>query len=267
MKSTTSRTFLVMILLLGVALLTGGMALQFQASKVAQMPFDVLKQRVTNIEDVSEARLDIFGDRITNIEGSPVVVPLSIAYINIEDAFTVFTDMVGELRQKAFEKQDDLNTIQRRFAENIISEVEYQDLFRRLQIGLLRAQIDINTAMIDELIAAPVFFSVLNDLEQLQTQSISIGNEVESLTLLLDAEEVNLEELNSRFARARDIFTQIDGLLTTIAASQIVEQVDKVAAANNYDLVVRAKNIIIYRNARVIDITDMVKQELVGLFK
>jgi len=58
-------------------------------------------------------------------------------------------------------------------------------------------------------------------------------------------------------------FTQLDQLLTQAATSKIVKAAEKIAVENGYDLVLRAKNVIIYRNtAKLVDITDLVKHEL-----
>jgi len=260
MKERTIKMFFVIVLLIGI----GSLVLQFvpQSAKVDQVVFDVLENHMAGIEIASQVRLDEFDTRITSIEEISVISPLNIAYINIETAFTAFTNAVEDLRQEAFEKQQDIVFLGDQFAEAAISEEQYQSIYRQLQIELLQAQVNVNIGMIA--IMTTGFLDIQDDLEQLQTQSAAISVEVENLAILIRAEEIDLEELNNRYTQSSNAFMQIDKWLTMLAVSKIIETTEKVALANDYDLVIQAKNVIIYRNsARLVDITDAVKQELV----
>jgi Skp family chaperone for outer membrane proteins len=74
---------------------------------------------------------------------------------------------------------------------------------------------------------------------------------------------IDTQEFENRYTQVKNAFTQLDQLLTKAATAKIVEAANKVALAEGYDLVLRVKNVIIYRNtAKMIDITDMVKHEL-----
>ena len=56
---------------------------------------------------------------------------------------------------------------------------------------------------------------------------------------------------------------RLDQLLTQTATVKIVRAAEKVAAADGYALVLRTKNVIIYRDqGEVTDLTELVKAEL-----
>jgi len=213
--------------------------------------------------EVDQATFDTLENRVVSLEKNPVTPALSIAYINAEDAFTVFTNAVKDLRQKAFDKQEEIIALQRQYMESTISKEEYEDTYNQLQVELLQAQINISMGTIDKLIISSGFSDVRGDLEQLREQAQPIVDEIKSLASSVRVGIIDPEEFNSRYTQARNAFTQLDELLTNLATSRIVAGANKVALANGYDLVLRAKNVIIYRNtARLTDITDMVKREL-----
>jgi len=242
--SKTSLTIAIIALLVGA----GAIALQF----VPQ-----------SNNEVDQAMFDTLENRVLGLETNPATPALNIAYINAEDAFTVFTDAVQEQRQRAFDKQEELIALQRQYMERAISKEEYENTYDLKQVELLQAQINISMDTIDKLIISSGFSDVRHDLEQLREQAQPIVDEIKSLASSARVGIIDSEEFSSRYTQARSAFTQLDELLTNLATSRIVEAANKVALANGYDLVLRAKNVIIYRNtARLTQITDMVKREL-----
>ncbi len=227
------------------------------------------KDNTTQITELKAQAEQIWSTGIEPLEkrlvelGSRPILGISIAYINAEDAFTVFTNKVQEERQRAFDKQEEIIALQRQYMEGAISKEEYENTYDLKQVELLQAQINISMRTIDILTAASGFSDVRGDLEQLREQAQPIVDEIKSLASSVRVGVIELEEFESRFAQARNAFTELDELLTNLATSRIVDGANKVALANGYDLVLRAKNVIIYRNtAKLTDITDMVKAEL-----
>ena len=213
--------------------------------------------------EVDQATFDTLENRVLGLETNPVTPGISIAYVNAEDAFTVFTNKVQEERQRAFDKQEEIIALQRQYMEGAISKEEYENTYDLKQGELLQAQINISMRTIDILTAASGFSDVRSDLELLREQAQPIVDEIKSLASSVRVGVIESEEFDSRFAQARNAFTELDELLTNLATSRIVDGANKVALANGYDLVLRAKNVIIYRNtAKLTDITDMVKREL-----
>jgi len=194
--------------------------------------------------------------------------PLKIAYINAEDAFTVFTDAVKDLRQKALDKQAEIVRLQQDFLASKISKEDYQAKYNQLQVELLQAQLNIDVGTLNKLISAPGFSDIRSDLERLKDEAQPLIDEMNKLVQTVQTGVVDPQEFQSRYTEVKNAFTQLDQLLTKAATSKIVEAANKVAVENGYDLVLRAKNVIIYRNtAKLTDITDQVKHELASYLK
>jgi len=189
---------------------------------------------------------------------------LAIAYLNIERAFSVFTDAVSDLREAATRKQEEFVSLQEQYQNEAISAEEYQDKNNQLLIEVLQAQIDIDMGTIDRMIASSGFSDVRSNLEQLREQAQTIiVDEVKRLAATIRVGVINPQEFESRYTQVKNAFTQLDQSLTQAATSKIVEAAHKIAQKNGYDLVLQSKNVIIYGDTGTItDITDLVRHEI-----
>ena len=75
--------------------------------------------------------------------------PLKIAYLNAEEAFTVFTDAVQDLRQKALDKQKEKLELQQQYLAGTVTKEEYESRQTELEVELLQAQLNIDIGTID----------------------------------------------------------------------------------------------------------------------
>jgi len=190
-------------------------------------------------------------------------MPLRIAYINAEDAFTVFTDAVKGLRQKAVDKQAEIVLLQQQYLASAISKEEFDTQNNQLQVELLQAQLNIDIGTIDRMVASTGFSDIRNDLERLKEEAQPVIDEMKKLVSTVRVGIIDPQEFQNRFNQVKTAFTQLDQLLTQAATSKIVKAAEKIAVENGYDLVLRTKNVIIYCNtAKLVDITDLVKHEL-----
>jgi len=211
---------------------------------------------------VNEATVKALEGRVEDLESSSTS-PLKIAYINAEEAFIVFTDAVKDLRQKAVDKQVEIGSLQQQYLASAISREEFDTQNNQLQVELLQAQLNIDIGTIDRMIASPGFSDIRNDLERLREEAQPVIDEMKKLVSTVRVGIIDPQEFQNRFNQVKAAFTQLDQLLTQAATSKIVKAAEKIAVENGYDLVLRAKNVIIYRNtAKLVDITDLVKHEL-----
>lgn len=211
---------------------------------------------------VNEATVKALEGRVEDLESSSTS-PLKIAYINAEDAFTVFTDAVKDLRQKAVDKQEEIASLQQQYLASAISREEFDTQNNQLQVELLQAQLNIDIGTIDRMIASPGFSDIRNDLERLREEAQPVIDEMKKLVSTVRVGIIDPQEFQNRYDQVKAAFTQLDQLLTQAATSKIVQAAEKIAVENGYDLVLRSKNVIIYRNtAKLIDITDLVKHDL-----
>ncbi|MEA3356036.1 MAG: OmpH family outer membrane protein [Candidatus Bipolaricaulota bacterium] len=215
-------------------------------------------------DDDQEEAVSELEDRLVELE-SESTVPVKIAYLNAEDAFTVFTNAVRDLRQRAADKQEEIINLRQEYLASTISRDEYAERLRQLQVELLKAQLDIDMGTINRMIQSSGFSDIRSDLERLKEQAQPVLDELGSLLDSVRIGVLDPQEFENRYTQVNNAFTQFDGLLTQAATTKIVEAANTIAVENGYDLVLRSKNVIIYRNtARLTDITDMVKTELSG---
>jgi Skp family chaperone for outer membrane proteins len=208
--------------------------------------------------------IDSLESQVEALKANPKT-PLKIAYLNAEDAFSVFTDAVSNLRQKAIDKQMEIAKLQQDFMAGTISKDEYQNTNNRLQVELLQAQLNIDVGTIDKMINSPGFSNMRSDLQRLRGEAQPVIDEMKNLVTTIRTGVIDTQEFENRYTQVKNAFTQLDQLLTQAATAKIVEAANKVALAEGYDLVLRVKNVIIYRNnAKLVDITDLVKIELAG---
>jgi len=211
---------------------------------------------------VNEATVKALEGRVEDLESSSTS-PLKIAYINAEDTFTVFTDAVKDLRQKAVDKQEEIASLQQQYLASAISREEFDTQNNQLQVELLQAQLNIDIGTIDRMVASPGFSDIRNDLERLREEAQPVIDEMKKLVSTVRVGIIDPQEFENRYNQVKAAFTQLDQLLTQAATSKIVQAANKIAVENGYDLILRSKNVIIYRNtAKLVDITDLVKHEL-----
>jgi len=211
---------------------------------------------------VNEATVKALEGRVEDLESSSTS-PLKIAYINAEEAFTGFTDAVKDLRQKAVDKQAEIVSLQQQYLASAISKEEFDTQNNQLQVELLQAQLNIDIGTIDRMIASPGFSDIRNDLERLREEAQPVIDEMKKLVSTVRVGIIDPQEFQNRYDQVKAAFTQLDQLLTQAATSKIVKAAEKIAVKNGYDLILRSKNVIIYRNtAKLVDITDLVKHEL-----
>ena len=188
---------------------------------------------------------------------------LRIAYLEAEDAFTVFLSAVSDLRQRIKDKQNEIAQLQQEFVNSTISKDDYQKQMDELQAELLDAQLAVDISTIEKMIASDGFADLRSDLQRLREEAQPLIDEMKDLVSTAKMGVIDPLEFQSRYDQVKNAFTQLDQLLTQAATVKIIQAAEKVALKNGYDLVLRKKNVIIYHNAAtLVDITDSVKSEI-----
>jgi Skp family chaperone for outer membrane proteins len=224
-------------------------------------------EEVTNLKtqlgalDVSKLETSI--EEAVADPGSKLAPALKIAYINAEDAFSVFTDAVSDLRQLAVDKQGEITKLQQQYMASTISKDEYDSQYRELQVELLQAQLNIDMGTIDKMIASSGFSDMKSDLQLLKDEAQPVVDEMKNLVSTVRVGVIDATEFENRYTQVKNAFSQLDQLLTQAAMAKIAQAANRVAVKEGYDLVLRTKNVIVYRNsAKLTDITNLVKEEI-----
>jgi len=190
---------------------------------------------------------------------------LRVAYLDAEEAFSVFLEATADLRERANEKMQEATDLQNEYAAATISRDDYQQRARELQAELLDAQLTIDIHALDKMIASDNFADIRSKLEEWRETAQLLANEVNNLVSMAKMGVVDATEYESRYATAENAFQQFDTGLTQAATLKIVQVAQQIAIADGYDMVLRVKNVLVYRNpAALIDITDEVKSRIAG---
>lgn len=188
---------------------------------------------------------------------------LRVAYIDAEEAFSVFLDVTADLRDRANAKIREISDLQNEYAASTISRDEYQQRANELQAELLDAQLTIDMNALDRMVASDDFADIRSNLQEWQETAQLLSNEVKNLVSMATMGVVDPTEYQSRYTTAKSAFTQFDQGLTQAATLKIVQVAQRVAVERGFDMVLRVKNVLVYRNpAALIDITDEVKTEV-----
>jgi len=188
-----------------------------------------------------------------------------VAYLNVEEAFSVFIDATAELRDRAEDKIREFAELQSEYQTRTISKDEYQRRAIELQAEMLDAQLTIDINALDQMIASDNFADIRAQLEDWRDKAEPLANEIKNLVSIAKMGIVDPLEYQTRFESAQNAFTQFDQGLTQAATLKIVQVAQAIAIQKGYDMVLRVKNVLVYRDESALtDITEDVKSVVAG---
>lgn len=214
---------------------------------------------------VGSSDLDAIRADITQLKQTSASESMKLAYIDAEDAFTVFILAVGDLRQQITDKNDEIVNLQNEYAQGIIARDDYERRIYELNAELLDARVTTASGTLDRMIASTAFSDLRSTLITLREEAQPLIDEVNNLVSTIRVGAIDATEFQNRFTALSTMFEQFDGLVTSAATTKLVQAAEMVANEYGYDLVIRKKDVIVYRNPVTIDdITELVKAEIEG---
>ncbi len=211
-------------------------------------------------EGVSEADFEALQEDVAQINEQSA---LRVAYVNAENAFTVFTTAVADQRRRATEKAEQVTELRQEYLQGTISQDDYQQQLMELQAELLDAQLAVEISMMDRMAAGEGFSDIRGDVTALKEEAQPVVDEMKNLLSATQTGVISTAEFENRYGQLEAAYTQLDQLLVSLASNKIVQAAQEISLERGYDLVLRAKNVIIYRNpAALVDITDLVRSRL-----
>ncbi|MCF7890396.1 hypothetical protein K9M78_04175 [Candidatus Bipolaricaulota bacterium] len=188
---------------------------------------------------------------------------MEIGFVNTKEAFTVFTKAVEEERKSAQQKSEELVSLREDVLKGKISEGEYKRQRDVLQAERLKAQLEIDIAMLDRMLKAEGFKSVSGRLFDLKEQVKPIMDELEKVLNNIREGSAVPEEVSQTLSQIRSQYEQLDNLLTKLIEGKIFQITNVKAKEEGYDLVLRQENVVLYSNSdRVDNLTEMTKEAL-----
>ncbi len=209
--------------------------------------------------------LDAIRADITQLQQTSASQSLKLAYMDAEAAFTVFILAVGDLRQQITNKNNEITALQNEYNQGVISLEESQRRYSVLQAELLDARITTAAGTLDRMIASEEFSDLRSTLITLREEAQPLVDAINTLVSTISVGAIDSTEFASRLQQYTAAFDQFDGYVTSAATAKLVQATEKVAHEYGYDVVVRKKDVIMYRNpATIDDITELVKAEIEG---
>jgi len=215
------------------------------------------------IDGLLESNAELEATVATLASQSAFMAPLRIAYIDAEDAFAVFVLAVSDLRQRISDKNEEINQLKTDYAQGTITLTDYQQKYYVLTAELLDARMSTAAGTLDRMIASDAFSDLSSALLSLREEAQPLIDEIDSLIATIRAGAIDAAEFQEQYETLSVMFEQFDGYVTSAATTKLVQATEKVALEHGYDLVVRVKDVIMYRDPTTIDdITDLVQAEI-----
>lgn len=188
---------------------------------------------------------------------------LEVGFVNAQEAFTVFMQAVEEERKSAQKKSEELLSLRESALKGEISESEYKKKRDVLQAEKLKAQLDIDIAMLDRMLKSEGFESVSDKLFNLKEQVKPIMDELEKVLNEIREGSAVPEEVSQTLSQIHSQYEQLDNLLTKLIETKIFQITNVRAKEEGYDLVLRQENVVLYRSSdRIDNLTEMTKEAL-----
>ena len=214
---------------------------------------------------VGSSDLDAIRADITQLKQTSASQSMKLAYMDAEDAFIVFVLAVGDLRQQITDKNNEINDLKNEYAQGIIARDDYERRIYELNAELLDARVTTASGTLDRMIASNEFSDLRSTLITLREEAQPLIDEVNNLVSTIRVGAIDATEFQNRFTALSAMFEQFDGYVTSAATTKLVQATEKVANEYGYDIVIRKKDVIMYRNPVTIDdITELVKAEIEG---
>ena len=214
---------------------------------------------------VASSDLESIRADITQLQQTGASQSLKLAYMDAEDAFGMFVLAVGDLRQQITNKTEEIQELAAEYNQGIISLDDYQRSAYVLSAELLDARVTTAAGTLDRMIASDDFSDLRSPLITLREEAQPIIDEINNLVSTIRVGAINGTEFQNRLQVLTSQFEQFDGYVTSAATTKLVQATEKVAREQGFDIVIRKKDVIMYRNNLTIaDITEAVKAEIAG---
>jgi len=212
--------------------------------------------------------------RVQSLEAKVSALPtatgpaIKIGVVDAETLFTrVFLPQVATERSALQAKGQALQDLQTKYAQGQIKPDAYQQQYAKLQAEYLQAQVNVNMSMLEKMIASPGFANLRADLQNLRDQAKPLADEVADLVKQAQVTILDYTAFFNRLQQLQNAFQQVDQLLTQVAAAKILEISQQVAQEQGYDIVLRTKDVVIYKRVHTItDLTSEVEKRLWQIF-
>jgi len=209
-------------------------------------------------------RADELGALITELQEETVAsVAPKLAYMDAHAAFGVFVVAVSDLRQQITNKDKAINRLKTRYAQRTLPPAKYAQRFCELNAEMLGARMSTAKSTLDRMISSKDFSDLRSEMLLRRRGAQALTHKIKKLIFGIRVGAIGPLEFFTHHEPLSVAFKQFDSYVTSKAATKLVQAAEKVAHQYGYDIILRKRDVIMYRNrATIDDITDLVRAEI-----
>jgi len=212
---------------------------------------------------VSEAELDSIRADVAVLKQTSASESMRIAYMDAEEAFSVFLVATQDLRQRIGDKTAEIQNLQAAINAGTISTEEANRRYAELRAELLEVQVNTVMGTLDRMIASEGFSDIRSVLVNLSESAQPLIQNVRELVSAVKVGSVDSATFSTMLATLNAQFQELDGYVTDSASTALTNAANDVAREYGYDVVLLKKDVIVYSNpVTMTDITDLIKAEI-----
>ena len=212
---------------------------------------------------VSDAELDAIRGDVALLKQTSASESVRIAYMDAEDAFSVFLIATQDLRERIGEKTGEIQDLQTSINAGTISTEEANRRYAELRAELLEVQVNTVMGTLDRMIASEGFEDIRSTLVSLSESAQPLIQNVRELVSAVKVGSVDTATFSTMLTTLNAQFQELDGYVTDSASTALTEAAGTVAREYGYDIVLLKKDVIVYSNpVTMTNITDLIKAEI-----
>ena len=213
---------------------------------------------------VESLRAELASLREAGVAPTGVQTPsagLAVAYVDL-------TGLVNQVFQPVSQtvavKNQDLADLDARHEAGEIDDETYRRESLKVQVELLAAPLNWDLTLIQKLAASPEFSHIQDRLEELRDSVLPLRERLDELTTL--AEQGDVTGFLTLYQQLGPVLQQLDQLITQVIQAMLADVTRNIAQAQGFALVLRTEDALYLDEARITDLTPLVKARVPELF-
>jgi len=227
-----------------------------------------VQETAANLAQLQEAveglRAELASLREAGVSPAGLQTPsagLAVAYVDL----TSLVNQIFEPVQTTVDfKNQELQDLRQRHEAGEIDDETYRLESLKVQVELLAAPLNWDLSLIQKMAASSEFADIQDRLEELRDSILPLRERLDELTSL--AEQGDITGFLTLYQQLSPVLQQLDQLISGVVQAMLADITRDIAQAQGYALVLRAEDALYMDEARITDLTQLVKARVPELF-
>ncbi len=227
-----------------------------------------VQETATNLAQLQEAveglRAELASLQEAGVSPAGLQTPsagLAVAYVDL----TSLVNQIFEPVQTTVDfKNQELQDLRQRHEAGEIDDETYRLESLKVQVELLAAPLNWDLSLIQKMAASSEFADIQDRLEELRDSILPLRERLDELTSL--AEQGDITGFLTLYQQLSPVLQQLDQLISGVVQAMLADITRDIAQAQGYALVLRAEDALYMDEARITDLTQLVKARVPELF-